>query len=63
MDAIKNELRRACRQRAGCTRSREQETLDGLNNWLRRNPDAPYYDRLVGQSLADELSVVLRGGG
>ena len=40
-----------------------QETLNGLNSWLRRNPDASSYDRLVGQSLADELSLVLRGGG
>ena len=40
-----------------------QETLNGLNNWRRRNPDASYYERLVGQSLADELSLVLRGGG
>jgi len=35
----------------------------GLNNWLRRNPDASYYDRLVAQSLADELSLLLRDGG
>jgi hypothetical protein len=38
-----------------------QETLRGLNNWLRRNPEAGYYDRLVARSLAEELSVVLRG--
>lgn len=38
-----------------------QETLRGLNNWLRRNLDATYSDRLVAQSLSDELSFVLRG--
>lgn len=40
-----------------------RETLNGINNWLRRNPDPPYSDRLVAQSLADELSLSLRGGG
>ena len=36
-----------------------QESLTGLNNWLGRNPDASVHDRLVAQSLADELTEVL----
>lgn len=36
-----------------------QETLRGLNNWLSRNPTASFDDRLVAQSLADELSLLL----
>ena len=40
-----------------------QESLNGLNNWLRRNSEAPHHDRLVAQSLADELSEALGGVG
>jgi len=35
------------------------ETRAGLIRWLRRNPTAPYHDRLVAQSLLDELNDVL----
>jgi hypothetical protein len=38
-----------------------QESLRGLDNWLRRNPDADPRDRLVAQSLANELPLGLRG--
>jgi len=31
------------------------ESINGLNNWLARNPDASYADRLVAQSLLDDL--------
>jgi hypothetical protein len=36
-----------------------EESLRGLDNWLAKNPDAAYSDRLVAQSLADELRGVL----
>lgn len=63
MDAIRNELATGVPTAGRMHSIKGQERLNGLNNWLRRNPDVPYYDRLVAQSLADELSLVLRGGG
>jgi hypothetical protein len=36
-----------------------EEPLTGLNNWLGWNPQASAHDRLVAQSLADELTEVL----
>lgn len=32
-----------------------QETVNGLRNWLNNNPNASYSDRLVAQSLLDDL--------
>lgn len=63
MDAIRNELATGVPTPGRMHSIKGQERLNGLNKWLRRNPDAPYNDRLVAQSLADELSLVLRGGG
>ncbi|GAA1809901.1 MAG: hypothetical protein LCH77_17940 [Actinobacteria bacterium] len=62
MDAIRNEIATGVPTSGRMHTIKGQETLRGLNNWLRRNPDAAYSDRLVAQSLADELSIVLRGG-
>lgn len=61
MDAIRNEIATGVPTGGRMHTIKGQETLNGLNNWLRRNKDADYYDRLVAQSLADELSLVLRG--
>ncbi|WP_328995309.1 hypothetical protein OG394_12065 [Kribbella sp. NBC_01245] len=62
MDAILNEIAMGVPTRGRMHMTKGKETLSGLKNWLRRNPDAAYYDRLVAQSLTDELSLVLRGG-
>jgi hypothetical protein len=32
-----------------------EETVRGLQNWLQKHPDASYSDRLVAQSLLDDL--------
>ncbi|RIK03680.1 MAG: hypothetical protein DCC49_13910, partial [Acidobacteria bacterium] len=32
-----------------------EDSLRGLENWLKANPAAPHHDRLVARSLADEL--------
>jgi RHS repeat-associated protein len=61
MDAIRNEIATGVPTGGRLHTTKGQETLNGLNNWLRRNPEANYYDRQVAQSLADELSSVLRG--
>ena len=63
IDAIRNEIATGVPTAGRMHTIKGQETLNGLNNWLRRNPGADYHDRLVGQSLAGELSLVLRGGG
>jgi hypothetical protein len=34
----------------------------GLENWLRSNPNAPYQDRLVAQSVLDDLRSALGAG-
>ena len=62
MDAIRSEMATGVPTAGRMHTVKGQETLQGLNNWLRRNPDAPYQDRLVAQSLADELARVLGGG-
>ena len=39
-----------------------QETVSGLQRWLRNNPGASYSDRLVARSLLDDLLDTLGGG-
>lgn len=36
-----------------------QETVRGLERWLRNNPNASYSDRLVAQSLLGDLKNAL----
>jgi hypothetical protein len=55
MDAIRREVATGTPTGGRMHLTKGQESLNGLNNWLRRNPEAPYADRLVAQSLADEL--------
>lgn len=62
MDAIRNELATGVPTAGRMHPIKGQKRLNGLNKWLHRSPDASYHDRLVAQSLADELSLVLRGG-
>lgn len=59
MDAIRNEIATGASTGGKMHTIKGQETLQGLNNWLQRNADAPYHDRLVAQSIADELAAVL----
>ena len=59
MDAIRNELVTGAPTGGRMHLTKGQESLRGLDNWLAKNPNAPFGDRLVGQSLADELRGVL----
>jgi hypothetical protein len=62
MDAIRHEL--ATREKVGGV-FHSQKGADyarGLENWLRANPDAPYRDRVVAQSLLDDLRSAMAGG-
>lgn len=63
MEAIANELATGLPTGGKFHSIKGQDSLNGLNNWLERNPSAPYQDRLVAQSLADELSALLGGAG
>jgi hypothetical protein len=63
MEAIRNEIVTGVPTGGRMHTIKGRETLRGLNNWLRRNQNADYHDRVVAPSLADELSsVVLQGG-
>jgi hypothetical protein len=37
------------------------EYINALSTWLRKNPDADYYDRLVAESLRADLEAALKG--
>jgi RHS repeat-associated protein len=60
-DAVRYE--RLIGQRVGGTfhTKKAQQYAAGLTNWLRDNPAADYYDRLVAQSVLDDLAAALRG--
>lgn len=59
MDAIRNEVATGAPTDWRMQLTKGEESLRGLENWLTKNPDAPHQDRLVAQSLADELRGVL----
>jgi hypothetical protein len=59
MDAIRNEIATGSPTGRRMHITKGQESLQGLDNWLAKNPAAPDHDRLVAQSLADELREVL----
>lgn len=61
MDAIRQELATGAPTGGRAHVTKGQGILRSLDNWLRHNPNAEYYDRLVAQSRADELSTALRG--
>ncbi|MDQ2700951.1 MAG: hypothetical protein M3Y23_06450, partial [Actinomycetota bacterium] len=61
MDAVRNEIATGLPTAGRFHLMKAQETLNGLNKWLRQNPDAAHSDRLVAQSLADELKRALEG--
>ena len=61
MDAVRYELQTG-QQVFGRTHIlKAEESVQGLQNWLKASPDAPYYDRLVGQSILDDLLGALGG--
>lgn len=62
MDAIRHEL--ATEEKVGGV-FHSQKGADyarGLENWLRANPNAPYQDRVVAQSILDDLRSAMGGG-
>jgi hypothetical protein len=60
-DAVRNELRTGLPTFGRFHSQKAQETINGLANWLRKNPNASHSDRLVAQSLLDDLKAALGG--
>jgi hypothetical protein len=59
MDALREEVVAG----AGRHIQKGQEIVNGLRTWLAENPGASYHDRLVAQSLYDELVSIFAGRG
>lgn len=60
MDAIRHELRTGETVHNRRHLIKGEETLRGLERWLRQNPDASQSDRRVAQQLADEIREALQ---
>ena len=62
MDAIRYEL--ATGQKVGGVFHSQKgaESVRGLENWLKANPNAPFGDRVAAQSILDDLRNAMGGG-
>ncbi|WP_197526610.1 hypothetical protein [Botrimarina colliarenosi] len=60
-DAVRNELRTGLPTHGRFHSIKAKEVINGLTNWLRKNPNASHHDRLVAQSLLDDLKAALGG--
>ncbi|MFA7271051.1 MAG: hemagglutinin repeat-containing protein, partial [Sterolibacterium sp.] len=58
-DAIRNELATGLPTHGTFHSQKGEQYIDALNNWLRKNPDASYQDRLVAESLKRDLQNAL----
>ena len=54
-DALRYELRTGNTVFGKSHLQKGEDSLRGLENWLKANPNAPYHDRLVARSLANDL--------
>ncbi len=54
-DAVRFELSTGQRVFGKSHVNKAEDSLRGLENWLKVNPDARYLDRVVARSLADDL--------
>ena len=60
-DAVRNELLTGKPTYGRWHSQKATEYSNALRNWLRKNPTAPHHDRLVAQSLLDDLRAALGG--
>jgi RHS repeat-associated protein len=60
-DAVRNELATGLPTHGTFHSQKAQEYTSALNNWLKRNPNASDYDRLVAESLLRDLQSALGG--
>lgn len=61
MDAIRNEFRTGLPTQGSWHDKKGRELVRGLRRWLKNNPNADPHDRLVAQSLLDDLLSALGG--
>jgi len=60
-DAVRNELATGLSTHGRFHSQKGQEYINALMKWLRNNPNASHHDRLVAQSLLDDLKAALGG--
>ena len=60
-DAVRNELVTGLPTRGRFHSDKANQYINALSNWLRKNPGANSHDRMVAQSLLDDLSSALAG--
>lgn len=60
-DAIRNELKTGLATGGRFHSTKGAEYARGLEKWLQSNPNASYHDRLVAQSLMDDLNRAISG--
>ena len=60
-DAVRNELLTGLPTHGRFHSQKAQEYINALTKWLRNNPNASHQDRLVAQSLLDDLTAALGG--
>jgi len=60
-DAIRYELRTGQQVFGRSHIQKGEDYIRGLENWLKANPSAPYSERLIARSLADDLLDALGG--
>ncbi|MBA3936049.1 MAG: RHS repeat-associated core domain-containing protein [Planctomycetes bacterium] len=60
-DAVRNELRTGLPTFGKFHSQKAAEYNNALQKWLNKNPTATYYDRLVAQSIMDDLQAALSG--
>jgi RHS repeat-associated protein len=60
-DAIRHELATGLPTHGYYHSDKGRQYINALNNWLRKNPNADYYDRVVAESLRMDLEAALQG--
>jgi RHS repeat-associated protein len=60
-DALRNERITGLPTKGVWHTNKSEQYVRALDKWLKKNPDASDYDRLVAQSLRDDLQNALRG--
>jgi hypothetical protein len=60
-DAVRHELTTGQPTHGRFHKQKAREYVNALKNWLKNNPDASMRDRLVAQSLLNDLKSALEG--
>ena len=60
-DAVRNELLTGLPTHGRFHFQKAQEYANALTKWLQKNPNASHHDKLVAQSLLDDLNAALKG--